>query len=625
MKQTTKHWFTYFLAVLALTMAFNVLAGDKQPPPPMQIFYSSNTNANNPVISNTPAGYVKNPQLKELERQLDASRISGNTASAKQIQAQIDALLGNVQVYQENLAFSFNESSGNPEPVTDYSQTSIHNLSIFSHALSIAPSNSPIAGRLFYLLTQEGTGADTLKLMQSTNNGQTWTDNFHLGINGYTLNRDELDMEVVYDGTNVWIFGVVGFTDQTDGRKKVYFFRRNITTSTYYGTMLNFPGNGTGMNYYNPRITSDNSNFTSNAYVMILCSMDSTASPNHFVKQKYVLSSSPFDAAPSLNYAQPNGSSGFGWSGVTNSTYPYLYGDIAYYKDDSGTGENRVMTVYGNYASLNIYIAYLNGYSTLGAGLYISESNQNKNVKIAFNGGPNNRNGMITYVRQFNATDWDIFAIRTTNGGSAPANWVRDTLDYSGDFARNCDLVAVRQGANQFKVVYGQDNSNNSNNPTAYYKSFNGSAWTNSYVFSNNKIDTVFAKPRAGYTLTGGDDGVAVWSAIGGFNGYYVKQMITTTGVSGNNEIPTGFSLSQNYPNPFNPVTNIKFSVPVTGIITLKVYDITGKEAATLISQNMNAGSYTVDFDASHLASGVYFYRLTADGFTDVKKMMLVK
>ncbi len=91
------------------------------------------------------------------------------------------------------------------------------------------------------------------------------------------------------------------------------------------------------------------------------------------------------------------------------------------------------------------------------------------------------------------------------------------------------------------------------------------------------------------------------------------------------NEIPNDYSLSQNYPNPFNPVTNIKFSIPNSGIVTLKVYDITGKQTAELVNQNLNAGSYTVDFDASHLSSGTYFYRLSTEGFTDVKKMILVK
>ena len=93
--------------------------------------------------------------------------------------------------------------------------------------------------------------------------------------------------------------------------------------------------------------------------------------------------------------------------------------------------------------------------------------------------------------------------------------------------------------------------------------------------------------------------------------------------------VPNDFSLSQNYPNPFNPVTNIKFELPQSGLVTLKVFNTLGEEVATLVDQNMSVGTYKVDFDASNLASGAYFYKMTVTNsngsFTDVKKMMLVK
>jgi len=90
-------------------------------------------------------------------------------------------------------------------------------------------------------------------------------------------------------------------------------------------------------------------------------------------------------------------------------------------------------------------------------------------------------------------------------------------------------------------------------------------------------------------------------------------------------EVPDGFSLGQNYPNPFNPITNIKIQMPNSGLVKLTVFDISGKEVAVLVNEELNAGTYNVDFDASHLASGTYFYRMEAIGFTDVKKMILVK
>ncbi len=95
--------------------------------------------------------------------------------------------------------------------------------------------------------------------------------------------------------------------------------------------------------------------------------------------------------------------------------------------------------------------------------------------------------------------------------------------------------------------------------------------------------------------------------------------------VNENNILPSVYSLDQNFPNPFNPSTVIRYQVPKSGEVTLKVYDILGKEVSTLINQNQDAGYYNVQFDASDLSSGVYFYTLTAGEFTSTKKMTLVK
>jgi len=90
-------------------------------------------------------------------------------------------------------------------------------------------------------------------------------------------------------------------------------------------------------------------------------------------------------------------------------------------------------------------------------------------------------------------------------------------------------------------------------------------------------------------------------------------------------EIPNAFSLSQNYPNPFNPVTNIEFAVPKSGFVKLSVLDLTGRELEILVNQNMKAGTYMADWDASKYSSGVYFYTITSESFRETKKMILIK
>ncbi len=91
------------------------------------------------------------------------------------------------------------------------------------------------------------------------------------------------------------------------------------------------------------------------------------------------------------------------------------------------------------------------------------------------------------------------------------------------------------------------------------------------------------------------------------------------------NETPAKFTLEQNYPNPFNPTTNIKFSMPKDGNVALKVYNSVGSEVKTLVEGIHKAGSYNIYFDATGLASGIYFYTLRTNDFSETKKMILVK
>jgi hypothetical protein len=101
-------------------------------------------------------------------------------------------------------------------------------------------------------------------------------------------------------------------------------------------------------------------------------------------------------------------------------------------------------------------------------------------------------------------------------------------------------------------------------------------------------------------------------------------------------EVPSAYSLKQNYPNPFNPTTKIKFDiakfpsfggVPAGrgGFVTLKIFDALGREVETLVNESLQPGTYETTFDGSKLNSGVYFYKLMTDGFTETKKMLLIK
>ncbi|MBZ0202245.1 MAG: T9SS type A sorting domain-containing protein [Ignavibacteria bacterium] len=99
----------------------------------------------------------------------------------------------------------------------------------------------------------------------------------------------------------------------------------------------------------------------------------------------------------------------------------------------------------------------------------------------------------------------------------------------------------------------------------------------------------------------------------------------TVTGINSNNEIPKGFILKQNYPNPFNPSTKIEFSLPEDGKVSLRVYDLSGKEVSVVLNSFKQKGNYSIDFDASEFSGGVYFYELKSGSYSETKKMVLIK
>ena len=133
------------------------------------------------------------------------------------------------------------------------------------------------------------------------------------------------------------------------------------------------------------------------------------------------------------------------------------------------------------------------------------------------------------------------------------------------------------------------------------------------------------------------DNGISftyIVTVAGNYN--YVCTTHATLGMTGSfNVLATGiekigtvadvYRLFQNYPNPFNPVTTINFSIPQNNFVTLKVYDITGREVKTLINSNLPAGEFKYAFDASSISSGIYFYKIVAGDFMDIKRLALIK
>jgi hypothetical protein len=142
-----------------------------------------------------------------------------------------------------------------------------------------------------------------------------------------------------------------------------------------------------------------------------------------------------------------------------------------------------------------------------------------------------------------------------------------------------------------------------------------GNSWSN-YNQGFDTIHGVLSLVKAGNYLIAGTTTAFVWRRA--------LSELTSLHNSGK-ETPSSYSLGQNYPNPFNPSTNVKFSIVKAGDVKIVVYDIQGREVTTMVNERLNAGTYEVRFDGSMLTSGVYFYKLLSEGFTETRRMLLIK
>lgn len=163
----------------------------------------------------------------------------------------------------------------------------------------------------------------------------------------------------------------------------------------------------------------------------------------------------------------------------------------------------------------------------------------------------------------------------------------------------NCDFFNV--GSSYLNLKDGAVAENNLEEDPKYKDAANGD-----YTLSNDSP-----------LLSGGDDGKALGDLSWNSN--------VTSVDDDNNAVPNNYNLAQNYPNPFNPSTTIRFDIPENGYTTLRVYNLIGEEVSVLVSSMLNAGTYSVNFNAYSLPSGVYIYRLTSGNFMQVNKMILAK
>ncbi|MCE1163886.1 MAG: T9SS type A sorting domain-containing protein [Bacteroidetes bacterium] len=226
----------------------------------------------------------------------------------------------------------------------------------------------------------------------------------------------------------------------------------------------------------------------------------------------------------------------------------------------------------------------------------------------------------------------DAGLYRSTNNG---ANWTT-TEGPVGTAAITISGTNIYVG--NYLGVYMSSNNGDNWSSTSMTTNTTCLASSGSNVFAGTLGNGIYVTKDNGNTWLLKDEGMGVqyFNTLMVYNNYLyagtqfssvwkrsIQEMIGIRQIS--EVIPRNYLLHQNYPNPFNPVTKIRYEVPKAGIINLSVYDILGRKIVTLVNENQSAGVYESDFNASSLAGGIYFYRLTAEGYGETKKMIVIK
>ncbi|MCF8262906.1 MAG: T9SS type A sorting domain-containing protein [Melioribacteraceae bacterium] len=202
---------------------------------------------------------------------------------------------------------------------------------------------------------------------------------------------------------------------------------------------------------------------------------------------------------------------------------------------------------------------------------------------------------------------WDALTFMVIGDGG-----IQKTTDGGATFA----TIDYPEGEKMWRSYFMDDNNGLAvgQNGLVILTTDGGNNWTKQESGSTSKLRGVFMFNGGTAVVTGQGDEVITTGV-----------MVTSVEVNRSEVIPEGFNLSQNYPNPFNPTTQIEFSVPNSGDVQLIVFDALGRTVGELVNDQMSAGTYTVSFNATHLSSGIYFYKLVSQDFIQTKKMILIK
>ncbi len=603
--------------------------------------YAKNINKDVTERKALNSGLIITDKQKSIEEELNRLKHEDNTANLTriiQLNFELEQLTGNNSTMQAPVNGGVLRYIEKPEVFSNGTEF-VNNARIYNNAGKVKCIAAAIeqrganAGRIWAVImySADSLSPDTLKVCYTNNGGASWVTYVSGNLNpGDELTYDDMDLELMENVTGQrYLWATFGYKRYNTGLGNISrwavgaFVLQVPSINGSFANIMVWPGADSLKRYYGLRVTSDNARYLNTPYLYFACSFDSLDGlGNRVYSQKYARCLTPYSpAAPSITFMEPV----FNRKEVSpNPNYlSTVYTDIAYFYNGS---DSVIVSYSGGLDSTKLYFAKadINGNppaSSIGP-TGGSEPGAFKTYgRLSSNG---NDNGSIVCVFKQsspNAAQWNVKWFRSSNFGNFSGAFNESVLWGSPvNVNYHPEIVGVRDG-NTHYVSFLTDAATDS----IHYISVNSTGATThnskmNYFSSANEI-----APKALFRYVDNDSCLLIYSEEGPDN------MYSASGCSGdpiglvNNQFPVRFELSQNYPNPFNPVTNIGFRIADHGFVTVKVYDIAGKEVAVLVNEELDAGAYNVNFDAGNLSSGVYFYKMETESFIDTKRMVLLK
>lgn len=489
-----------------------------------------------------------------------------------------------------------------------------------------AISHNRVNGDIYVAIGLYGgpVNGDTLRIFRSTNNGLTFTviSSF---FEGFKLENNGLDVEAVSRGDSAFVFVAMNYF--VDAAKGTAVFRVRQD-----GGMFNVKAfSGLTNRYINGRITSDNAAYTNGAYVYFSFTLDSLASGIRWLRSKLYRFENPFDPEfPIIAGYQAPGSGKYAYyvdePAPDSATFE---SDIAFINTASDSDQVYTVTIvrgmggaYNGGTSLHFSKSSTYG-ATLPSFFYTEDAPYLKESPRMVSTGYLNNSIMILTRRLYGGGDWDPYYFYSAGINSGAPVFSKDYVSSTSDTTIGVSVAGRSRSAGTYLFAFNNKMGSYGN---VYIRPF--VSGTQGTIVQVNPIiaANLYGNPDASFRNVNNDSCLVIWGGISG-NGSYVTGGCsgTFTSVENPNMSVNDFHLYQNYPNPFNPTTKISYNLPSTGKVSVRIFDVMGKKVAEVVNEIQSTGFHSVDFNGVNLSSGVYYYRIEANGFIDTKKMILLK